>query len=55
MKTEEEMEKRLSEINSDSRLRGKPATIQINAPLALIQLALETERDTLKWVLDKEI
>ena len=52
MKSKQEIKKRLSEILSDERLHYKPANVQINAPLALIQTALETERDALMWVLE---
>lgn len=51
MRTEEEIVARLAKIMEDDRLSQPPATIQINAPLALIQLELETKRDTLRWVL----
>lgn len=43
----EEIEK----LESDDRLKGKPALVQINAPLALIQVALKSRIDALKWVL----
>ncbi|MDP2104627.1 MAG: hypothetical protein Q8J76_01430 [Desulfobulbaceae bacterium] len=52
MKTEEEIKERIKLIESDKRLKYKTATIVENAPLALIQLELETKRDTLKWVLE---
>jgi len=51
MKTEEEIRERLEAIEEDERLGYPPAAVQINAPLALIQTSLGTERDTLKWVL----
>jgi hypothetical protein len=51
VRTEEEIVARLAETMEDERLSQPPATIQINAPLALIQLGLETRRDTLRWVL----
>ena len=53
MKTENEIREKLEEITKDERLGYKTATIVENAPLALIQLSLETKRDVLKWVLDK--
>lgn len=46
--------KRIAEIEADERYqsgRKKPATIDVNAPLALIQLELETEIKALRWVL----
>jgi hypothetical protein len=52
MKSEEQIRKELARIDADERIHYPPATIQINAPLALIQLGLETRRDALKWVLE---
>ena len=52
MKTEAEIVEKLSEIEQDERLGYKTATIAINAPLALIQLSLETKRDLLRWILE---
>ena len=52
MKTKKEIEEMLKSIMSDERLSYPTATIDINAPLALIQLSLESKRDILKWVLD---
>lgn len=51
MKTKEEIEKLLKEVESDERLSYPKATVFENAPLALIQLGLETQVATLKWVL----
>lgn len=51
MKTKEEIEKALKEVESDERLSYPKATVFENAPLALIQLGLETRVATLKWVL----
>ncbi len=42
----------LDDIKSDERLNYAPATIDINVPLALIQLSLEVKRDLLIWVLE---
>lgn len=52
MKTESEIRKRLAKILADERLSYPPACWQINAPIALIQTALESKRDALRWVLD---
>ena len=38
-------------IESDSRYKAAPATVQINAPLALIQVDLESRVAALKWAL----
>ena len=57
MKTKEQINKRIAEIESDSRYQSglkKAATIDINAPLALIQLAFEVEIRVLKWILSEE-
>ena len=51
MRTEAEVRALLKEVTADERLGYPPATVEINAPLALVQLELETKRDTLKWVL----
>ena len=42
---------RLLQIEKDDRLSLPPATVHKNAPLALIQFQLETERRSLLWVL----
>ncbi len=54
MKDDEQIIKRIKEIEEDDRYQSgleHPATIDINAPLALIQLSFEIERKALKWVL----
>ncbi len=53
MKTEEQIRKRLDEIESDERLKYKPATVEVNAPLALVQTHLETASGILRWVLEE--
>lgn len=55
MMTKEEINARISEILKDERLHYKTANIRINAPLALIQLSLETEVHTLQTVLGVEL
>lgn len=52
MKTREELEKKLAEIESDERLRCSIATVQVNAPLALIQVDLKARALLLRWMLD---
>lgn len=49
--TEEEILARIAEIEKDERYLDDPASILINAPLALVQISLETERSTLKKVI----
>lgn len=53
MKSEKEIRERLREIENTEQIKMKPANIQINAPLALIQIELESKRDILKWVLQE--
>ncbi len=51
------IEARIAEIEADERGLPPAATCEVNPPLALIQLALETERETLLRVrawLDEE-
>lgn len=47
----DEISKRLHEVCSDERLSYPTANAMVNAPLALIQTALDTERRVLQWVL----
>lgn len=45
---------RITEIEADERWKSSqkhPARVDINAPLALIQVSLEAERCALRWVL----
>ncbi len=54
MKDEAAIKRRIAEIEADDRYKSSqksPATVDINAPLALIQLAYETEIKALRWVL----
>lgn len=44
--------KRLREVESDERLRYPPARVDINAPLALVQVDLKAERRALRFALD---
>jgi hypothetical protein len=54
MKTEDEIKEKLEELEGDERLHYKPAQVQINAPLALLQVGLETGVNALRWALDME-
>lgn len=54
MKTKDEIERYLQKVLEDERLSYPSADIWTNAPLALVQLELETKRDVLKWVLEKD-
>ncbi len=51
MKSERQIRKMLKTIKADDRLKGRPATVDINAPLALIQTHLEAQIQILNWVL----
>ena len=51
MKTKAEIEKRIAELKADERLDYPPANVLVNAPLALIQVALKNELMALSWVL----
>ena len=51
MKTEAEIWKRIAEIRSDERMSYKPANVQVNAPLALIQVEGAAVVSALEWVL----
>jgi len=51
MRTKQEIQTLLDKLTSDDRLSYPAATVQINAPLALIQLELESKVNILKWVL----
>jgi len=46
----EHIKKRMDVIDKDERFHYEPANVFINAPLALIQVELETEMRTLKAV-----
>lgn len=55
MKTREDIEGEIKILEGDDRLKQPVATIDINAPLALVRLSLEMKISALKWVLkDKE-
>lgn len=55
MRSIEELVSKLEEVMEDERLHYPTATIVENAPLALIQLQLKTERDMLCWILMEQI
>jgi hypothetical protein len=52
MKSREEILKEIKIIEDDPRFSYPDANVEINAPLALIQMGMKTRRDTLKWVLE---
>lgn len=51
MKTEIEVRAELARTEDDPRARYRTASVQINAPLALIQTAIEERSAALRWVL----
>lgn len=44
---------KIKELENDERHGYKPALVEINAPLALIQVEIQSKIDALKWVLRK--
>ena len=53
MKPEVRIRQMIHELKSDQRYKQKPALVQINAPLALIQTSIEGKIEALEWVLKK--
>jgi hypothetical protein len=53
MKTAAEIKEAINEIEADDRMKGKPALLASNGPLALIQCHLEGELQALRWVLNE--
>ena len=51
MKSEKEIKELLYKLQSDERLSYPSADVWTNAPLALIQVELESKVNILKWVL----
>lgn len=52
MRSKEEIEWRIQEIKGDSRYSYPPVLVQINAPLALEQVAMKCKVQALEWVLE---
>ena len=51
MKSNDEILTKIKELESDERHNYEPALVQVNAPLALIQIEIQSKIDALKWVL----
>lgn len=54
MRDAKELRARIREIEKDARYQSglkSPALVQINAPLALIQVSMKAEVQALRWVL----
>ncbi|KKL58447.1 hypothetical protein LCGC14_2225300 [marine sediment metagenome] len=45
-----EVREKIKEIEEDDRYKASPALVEINAPLALIQMGFESSLVVLKWV-----
>jgi len=54
MTIREYLEAKKKEIEADSRFKAKPASVQINAPLALIQVQLHAEHGLITAALKYE-
>lgn len=53
--SEDEIRRRIQQIETDSRFdRENPENVQVNAPLALQQAAMEARLNTLRWLLGEE-
>lgn len=55
MKTIGELREQIAKIKSDERFRLPPATVQVNAPLALLQVDMAAKVGTLRWVLGESL
>jgi len=51
MKSKKEILAKIEKLETDNRHKYKPALVQVNAPLALIQVEIQSKIDALKWVL----
>jgi len=51
MKTKQKIKEEMEQLQADERLSYPPALVQVNAPLALIQVELKAKLKTLQWVL----
>ena len=54
MKTKKQIKEKIIKLESDPRMSYKMASVDINAPLALIQCSLGSMIDILKWILNDE-
>ena len=52
MRTAKELRFQLAKLKSDERHKYKLALVQINAPLALIQVEIQAKIDALEWALN---
>ena len=49
--TDKEIVAKIAEIDADDRFHYAPALVQVNAPLALIQVEMQATVRALSWVL----
>lgn len=52
--TEKQIRARIAEIDYDERYHYPPALVQVNAPLALIQVSMQATASALAWVLGEK-
>ena len=55
MRTPNDLRKRIEELKSNPQFRYEPAAIQVNAPLALVQVSLAAEVRVLRWALEEKL
>jgi hypothetical protein len=53
MTFEDEVRARLAKIEADSRYKAEDVNVEVNAPLALIQMGLKGQAEVLNWVLKR--
>jgi hypothetical protein len=49
----DEIRSQIARVVADSRYQDRPATVQVNAPLALIQVEMKAQVAALRWVLER--
>lgn len=52
MKSGKEIREKISRLRADDRLKQPAADVEVNAPLALIQVDIEAQIRALEWVLE---
>lgn len=52
MRSKKQITARIAEIKKDPRFSYPPAQVQVNAPLALIQVEMKSRVEALEWVLE---
>lgn len=54
MKSKKEVVEKVEELLGDPRVHYSPASVETNAPLALVQVSLESAISILNWVLEED-